>query len=187
MFFFWISQELRFFSKEIEGPYWTSLKMVIDGWEIPPKSTLPCAILDKNKNPRKNHKRFVTKLEGWWTVSLTKGFKFFLLQTCVLHLDLFPTLPPQLVKDVVSYSALLGACQKRWREAGGWLLRVLNVRIFHPKWRGITKFHSFGAGKHQRFGNFWVTEGFSGKVYPSSHSHGSGKWVPAILVSFDLG
>jgi len=42
--FFWISQELRFFSKEIEGPYWTSLKMVIDGWEIPPKSTLPCAI-----------------------------------------------------------------------------------------------------------------------------------------------
>ena len=24
-------------------------------------------------------------------------------------------------------------------------------------------------------------------VYPSSHNHGSGKWVPPILVSFDLG
>ena len=39
----------------------------------------------------------------------------------VKHLDPFPTFSPQVVKDVVGYSALLGACQKRWREAGdGW-------------------------------------------------------------------
>ena len=139
------------------------------------------------KNPHKNHKRFVTKLEGWWNVSLAKGFKFFLFQTCVLHLDLFPTLPPQLYQGCGELQRPVGCLPETLER--GWRLATppFEREDFPPQMKGNYKVPFIWCGKHQRFGSVWVTEGFSGKVYPSSHSHGSGKWVPAKLVSFDLG